>query len=169
MSQQPATDAPQPPKKRLKVKPSDIIVFAVLIIIVIVLASFLYNQLSLKRNVAQARIVTDKVIQAVEKEDGAAARNQGSTKFKSTYTAEALTKQFKAIELVTSAGTPTVDRQTFDGGAKNAGKTVFIIYKFPPKLAKQPFYIRVAVNDKAGSWQLVSISGSADESSLLVN
>lgn len=158
-----------PTKKRPKIKPTDIVVFAVIIVVIVVLSTYIFNQLSLKRNVSNARIVTDKVITAVEKEDGMAARRYGSDKFKSTYSADALTKQFKAIELVTSAGTPTVDHQTFSGGTAKTGKSVFIIYKFPPKLAKQPFYIRVSVNDKAGSWQVVNIAGSADESSLLVN
>lgn len=157
------------PKKRMKVRPVDIIFFAVIIVIVVVLAVTLVSKLSLKKTVADARIVTDKAITAVEKTNGTAARDLGSSKFKSSYSADTLTDQFKNIQLVTSSGTPSVDHQTVYNGTKGSGKTVFVIYKFPPKLAKQAFYVRMAVNNKDGSWQLVNISGSADESKLIVD
>jgi hypothetical protein len=147
-----------------KLKTSDIIILGILLVVTIVLLTTLYGKLTLKRDVHAARVVSDKVVADIANRDGTAARELGSKKFKSSYSAPQLTKQFNAIKLVTGK-TPTVDRQTV---ADWDHKTVLIIYKYPPKLANQPYYIRVAVTNNDGTWQLTNISGSADEAGLIV-
>lgn len=151
-------------RRKLRVKTSDIIIFAVLLVIIGVLTMTLIGRLQLKHDVANARVVTDKVIADVANRDGGAIWNLGSSKFKSTYTAQKLTDQVKAVELVTG-GKATVDREIMSHGTK--GNTVLIVYKYPPKLANQPYYLQVAVSpDKSGKWQVVNLSGSADKSYL---
>jgi hypothetical protein len=154
------------PRRKLKIKTSDIIIFAVMAVVIGVLAVTLIGKLQLKHDVASAHTVTDKVITDIAKRDGAAARKLGSPKFQSSYSAEQLTTQFKNIEIVTG-GKATVDHETLSKG--KTGRTVFIIYKYPPHLANQSYFVRVAAspNDK-GKWQLTNISGTADEASLRV-
>jgi hypothetical protein len=151
--------------RKLRVTIKEIAILVGFVVIVALLAAFIYNKLKLKHDVAAATVVTNQVINDVAKRDGAAARSLGNAKFKSTYTAAALTKQFQAIELVTSEK-PTVDVQAASTG--KAGKTVLIVYKYPKKLAGQPFFIGVSVTQAKGShsWQLTNISGSADESKI---
>jgi hypothetical protein len=152
-------------RRKLKVRPTDLIVFAIMAIVIVVLAITLTSKLQLKHDVSNARVVSDKVITDIGKRDGVAVRSLGDKKFQSLYTADQLTTQFKNIALVTG-GKATVDKQIV-GHGKN-GKTVFIVYKYPPKIAKQPYFISVSVSpDKNGTWHLTHIGGSADESTAL--
>jgi hypothetical protein len=152
-------------KPRRRVKPTDLLIIAGFIVVVVLLVIFLIHKLQLKRDVASATVVTNQVIDDLSKRDGVAARNLGNTKFKSTYTAATLTQQFKAIELVTGEK-PTIDAQAASSG--KSGKTVLVVYKYPKKLANQPFFVGIAVTQAKGShsWQLTNISGSADESKI---
>lgn len=150
---------------RQRAKPTELLIIIGFIIVVVLLVVFLIHKLQLKREVASATVVTNQVIDDLAKRDGAAARNLGNAKFKSTYAASTLTQQFKAIELVTSEK-PTIDQQAASSG--KSGKTVVVVYKYPKKLAGQSFFVGVAVTQMNGShsWQLTNITGSADPSAI---
>jgi hypothetical protein len=122
------------------------------------------NKLTLKHDVANGRAVADRVVADISKRDGVAVRELGTSTFKSTYSATLLTSQFKSIAPVTSHSR-SIDRQTLSN--TSSGKTVYIIYKYPTK--DLAYYIRIAVVQKSGAWQLTNISGNADESQLIVN
>jgi hypothetical protein len=144
--------------RRLKIKISDLVVFAVLIAAIIGLSYFIITKVQLKRDVTSARHISDQVITDIQKRDGAAARRLGNAKFQSTYSDSTLTSQFKAIELVTGSK-PTIAGQTVGNG--KSGKTVLILYKYPAKLASTPYYVQVAVTQQSGKWLLTNISGGS--------
>jgi hypothetical protein len=150
------------PQRKLPVKISDIIIFAVIIAVIAGLVFFITTKLQLKHDVAAARIVSDKVIADIQKRDGAAAYRLGTPTFQSSYTADQLTKQFKAIEIATLKA-PSLDRQVVADGS--SGRTVFFIYRY--SALKVPYFIRTAIQEKPGNkWQLINITGNADESQL---
>jgi len=161
---EPRTVETPPAPRRLKFKISDAIILAVIVAVIVLLSVFLVGKLRLKHDVAQAQTVSDKVIADFQKRDGAAVRKLGSSKFQSTYSADVLTKQFKAVNVATSQ-TPKLDHTTVSSGSK--GRTIFFIYKY--SALKVPFYVRTALSEQAGAWRLTNISGNADESQLLVN
>jgi hypothetical protein len=148
----------QPKRRKLAVKISDLVIFGVLIVAIIALSYFIITKVQLKRDVNSARHISDQVVTDIAKHDGAAARALGNAKFQSTYSADALTKQFKSIEVVTSAR-PSVAGQSVSHG--KTGKTVLILYKYPAKLASQPYYVQVAVTQQSGKWALTNISGGS--------
>jgi hypothetical protein len=153
------------PKRKLNIGVSDIIIFSIMLIIIVALAITLVSKLQLKHDVSNARTISDKVITDIAKRDGSALRRLGDAKFQSMYTADQLTKQLNSIKLVTD-GTATVDKQIVSHG--KSGKTVFIVYKYPPKLAKQPYFISVSVSpDKNDVWHLTHLGGSANESTAI--
>ncbi|HSX05591.1 MAG TPA: hypothetical protein VLF69_03940 [Candidatus Saccharimonadales bacterium] len=152
------------PKRKLKVRASDLITFGIITVVIVILALTLMSKLQLKHNVTSARAVSDKVIADIAKRDGAAVRALGSAEFQRAYSSNTLTQGFNAIKVVTP-GHAVVDRQIVDHG-KNT--VVYIVYKYPPHLAKQPYFIRVAVTNLNGKWLLTNVAGSASESSLLV-
>jgi hypothetical protein len=149
------------PRRKLKIKISDVIALVIIVAVIIGLSVFIVNKITLKHDVADARIVADKVIADLQKRDGAAAYKLGNKKFQKSYTADALTKQFKAVEVATLKK-PALDRTTVSSD-KHA---VVFVYKYTA--LKVPYYVRVILSDKAGPWQLTNISGNADESQLLV-
>jgi len=162
---EPAAVPNQKAKRAIKIRPTDVVIFAVMAVIIVVLAITLTSKLQLKHDVSNARVVSDKVIADIGKRDGTAVRSLGDKKFQALYTADQLTTQFKNIAIVTG-GKATVDKQIVSHG--KTGKTVFIVYKYPPKIAKQPYFISVSVSpDKNGTWQLTHIGGSADENAAL--
>jgi hypothetical protein len=154
----------EPKSRRFKIKISDIIVFAIIIAAIVGLSAFLINRLTLKHDVNSAQVVADKTIDDLQKRDGTAARKLGSPTFQKTYSAAALTKQFQTIEVATLKP-PKLERTfTFDSPSK--GRTVFFVYKYTA--LKVPFYIRVGVGKQTGGYMLTQISGSADESKLVI-
>jgi hypothetical protein len=157
----------EPAPKKLKVKVTDIITFGIIIVVIVVLAVTLAGKLRLKHDVSSAQTVSDKLITDISKRDGKAALSLGSTKFKQMYTSATLDQQFQAIELVTNK-MPAIDRKIRSQSSN--GTVVYLIYKYPPHLAGQPYFIRAAITQsKDGTWQLTNIAGSADENNLLVN
>lgn len=158
-------ETPQP-RRKLRVRWSDVSIFAGIIVVVALLGALLLNKLTSQHDIASGKVVADQLVGDIAKRDGTAARKLGSSTFQATYTASQLTTQFEAIEPVTSHAR-TVDRQTLSHG--KAGKTVFIIYKYPTK--DLAFYIRVSVtqNSKTGQWQLTNITGTANESDLITD
>jgi len=159
---EPGTLDPNPPRRKLKLKISDIVIFGIMLIVIAVLVVTLISKLSLKHDVANAKVISDKTIADIQRRDGTAARKLGTKEFQKTYSAATLTKQFKTIEVATLKP-PVLDRTIAASG--KSGRTVYFIYKY--SALKVPYYIRTAVNAKSGSWQLTNISGSADESSLI--
>ena len=150
-------------KNNRKVRKSDIVIFAIIGVVIVALSVFLYNHLVLKRDVSNAQTVSDKVIADLQKRDGGAARALGSPTFQKTYSAPQLTKQFKAIELATLKP-PALNRTIVYTGYK--GRMVFFIYKYTA--LKVPFYVRTGITHTGSHWYLTQISGSADESSLIL-
>jgi hypothetical protein len=160
---EPGVLAQGPKRRKLKLKASDIVIFGIIILAIVGLSMFTVNKLKLKNDVSAAQTVSDKAIDDLQKRDGAAARQLGSKTFQKAYTASQLTKQFKAVEVATLKP-PKLDRTTaYDG---NKGRTIFFIYKYTA--LKVPFYVRTAVAKSDGAWHMTQISGSADESTLVV-
>lgn len=150
-------------KRKLPFKITDLIIFSIIIAVIVILSLTLVRKLGLKHDTAAARPIADKAIADIQKRDGSAARTLGSPTFQKTYTAAQLTTQFKTIEIATLKS-PKLDRTiVFDG---NKGRTVFFIYKYTA--LKVPFYIRIGVGEQAGNWKLTQLSGSADESTLII-
>jgi len=152
------------PKRKLRLKITDVIAFAVILAVIAVLVVTLHSKLQLKHDVSGAKVVSDKVIADIYRRDGMAVRSLGSSSFKSNYSAQQLTAQFKAIKVATSQ-MPKLDRQMVASG--NKGRHVYFIYKY--STFKVPYYIRTALAQKNGVWQLITISGSVDESKLIIN
>jgi len=150
-------------RKRLRVRGTDILVFVVIIAAIAILSTVLVSKLTLKRHVEAAQAVSDKAIAALQKRDGNAALALGTPTFKKTYTAQQLTQQFKAVEVATSQA-PKLDTQTVYNGKD--GQTIYFIYKYTR--LKVPYYVRTAIADKSGNWQLTNISGNIDESKLVI-
>src|SRR5689334_22199714 len=79
-----------------------VIVAVVILGIVGVASIIILNKSHTATEVRAAKAVSDKAIVALQHRDGSAARKLGTKDFKSGYTVEQLTKQFKAIEVATS-------------------------------------------------------------------
>ncbi len=150
-------------KKGKKLKPIDIVAIVVVTAVVVVLGWTIYSKLKLKHDVAAAQQVSDQTIAALQKRDGTAAYKLGSTNFQKQYSSDSLTKQFRAIEVATTKS-PALENTTVYHGKD--GETVYFIYKY--SALKVPYYVRTAILDKDGKWQLINISGSVDESKLIV-
>ena len=153
------------PARRARVRTSDIVVFGIILAVIALVASMLYDYIGTRRDIASAMPTANQVIADISQRDGNAVRELGSDKFKKTYTAVALKTQFQGIELVTSEK-PAVHYTVRSSG--KSGKTVIVVYKYPKKLANQPFYLSVEVtrSNDSNTWQLARISGSADQSKL---
>ncbi len=158
-----ATPSSEESKKDRKLKPIDIVAIVVVTVVVVVLGWTIYSKLKLKHDVAAAQQVSDQTIAALQKRDGAAAYKLGSANFKKTYTAKQLSTQFNTIEVATTKS-PALENTTVYHGKD--GETAYFIYKY--SALKVPYYVRTAILHKDGKWQLVNISGSADESKLLI-
>jgi hypothetical protein len=153
-------------KRKASLKRSDMIIFGIILVVIVVLGVTLMNKLQLKSDVNHARTISDQVVADIDKRDGEAARKLGNKKFQDSYTAKQLTDQFKTIQLATDKK-PTIIQQTV--GGEKGKKVVYMFYQYPPKLANKSFFIRVAVTQNGDKWQLTSISGSADAASLGVH
>jgi hypothetical protein len=151
------------PKKRRKVRVTDIIVFGILLIIIVGLLVTIFNKLSLKAAVNGARPVSDKAIAALQARNGSAAWKLGDKSFQAKNSAANLTLLFKHEEVATLKN-PTLDRTIVYND--KTGRTVFFIYKYTA--LKVPFYIRTGVTKESGGWKLSSLSGSLDESRLII-
>lgn len=152
-------------RRKLRLRPLDVIIFAVMLGAIIGLSATLITKISLKHDVSDAQVVSDKAIADLQKRDGQAAYKLGTPTFQKTYTADQLTKQFKAVAVATSKP-PTLDRKMV-ADSKNGTRNIFFIYKY--NTFKVPFYIRTGLIQKSGAWQLTAISGDVDESKLIIN
>ena len=154
---------PDVARKKQRIPYKDVVAVAIIAVIIAGFVGLMISKASLKRDIAGAQIVADKVIADVSKKDGAAARKLGNAEFQKLYTDKTLTKQFQAISEAT-VGTPSIDYQSLSD--KDSKKTVYTVYKYPPRLADRSFYIGVVVTQSHDTWKLVNISGSADRSKL---
>ena len=164
--EQTASEAPaQKPARRARVRKSDIIIFGVILAVIALFASIAYDRITVRQDIAAATPIANRVIDLVAKRDGASIRSMGNDTFKKTYTVVALNKQLDAIELVTSEK-PTIDQSARSKGS--AGRSVVVVYKYPKKLADQPFYLAVEVvrRNDSSDWKLTRLSGSADPNRL---
>jgi len=141
----------------------DLLIGIVLVVVILGLADLLVSKLSVKHEVSSARVVSDKVILDMQKQDATDAYKLGGKKFQQSLSAAQLAKQFDTIKSVTSSR-PSVDNQTLYKDHVN-GDIVFVIYKFP---AQVPFYIRLGIIKESGQWKLTSVKGSVTESELIV-
>lgn len=159
--------------RRLKVRPTDVIVFAIIIAIIASLSVFIINRLSLKHEVSQARNVADKVVADLAKQDTTGIRALGDKSFQAKNSAASLSTALTfhdqngtAIKFADLYGdaTPTVDQQIVANNSR--GQHVAIIYRYD-KL-KVPFYVRVDISQAPGAtaWTLQGLSASSDETSL---
>jgi hypothetical protein len=168
-------EAPQPKvRRRLRIKPTDIVIIVVFLAIVVGLVVYMSGRLALKHEVTGAKATSDKVIAALAKQDTAAIRATGDKQFQAKNSAESLdtaltfhpenSKPIKFGEMYGNSN-PTVDQQLVVNNTN--GQHVLFIYKYS-KL-KVPFYVRVIVakgtNDT--KWTLQGLSASSNESSLL--
>lgn len=154
-------------KPRRKLKISDIIVFAVLAVVIIVLIMTILSKLSLKHEVTQAQVVSDKVISYMAKQNTTAIRTLGDKNFQSDHTASELSTAltFKTTPPITFAALygdakPTVDQKIVTNNTR--GQHVVIIYRYD-KL-KVPFFVRIDTIKAPGDsqWHLQALSASPD-------
>lgn len=165
-------DRPAQPGSRLKLR--DIIIFALLAIVCIILVITIVGKLNLKQQVAQAKIVSDKVVSAMAKQDTSAIRALGDAKFQAKNSAATLDSALTFRPVGTAPITfaelygdtkPTVDRQIV---VKNStGQHVAIVYRYT-KL-KVPFYVRIDTTKAPGTqtWHLQALSAGPDETKLI--
>ena len=116
-----------------------------------------------QKEVAGARVVSDKAILALQARSGAAARKLGTKTFQSTYTDKQLTDQFKAIEAATGAP-PKLEIHMVRNS--ESSDNVYFIYKYDR--LKVPYYVRTLVIKQSNTWQLSNITGNIDEGKLYV-
>jgi hypothetical protein len=163
---------PTRPGSRLKLR--DIIIFGILAIICVILVVTIIGKLNLKQEVAQAKIVSDKVISAMAKQNTSAIRTFGDSKFQAKNSAAALDSAltFRPVGAtpITFAELygdtkPTVDRQIVANNS--TGQHVAIVYRYA-KL-KVPFYVRVDTTKAPGKqiWHLQALSAGPDETKLI--
>jgi hypothetical protein len=127
-------------------------------------ALFYFNKQAVAQDVSAAQAVADKVVVAIEKRDGAAARALGDSTFKANNTDASLTELFKDKEVATLKK-PQLDRHVVY--TNKQGRTVYFIYKYTA--LKVPYFVRIGVHDNgAGNdWKLANLAGNIDESKLL--
>jgi len=142
----------------------DILIGAALIILCLVLAKSLYDQLSLKHEVSAATAITNRVVSDIRKQNGADVRSLGDKTFQSQNSTANLTAQFKAASKLTGS-TPVIERKTVTNSDSN--QAVSILYKFP----KPVFYVRVIVVKTNGSdkFKLVNLKANTTAKPLLDN
>ena len=148
-------------KRRKLIKPSELVVGAVFIAVCAVLLMTLLNKLTLRRDVSNARSVSDKTITDIQHRDGAAIRSLGSPSFQHLYSATALTQQFKSVEVATLKA-PRLNRQIVVD--TSSGRTVYFVYEYTA--LKVPFYVRTTIKQQSGHWYLTGVNGNLDENAL---
>ena len=148
-------------KKRFGV--FDILIFLGIAAVIVVLLVTIFSKLSLKHEVSSARVIADRTISDISKQNGADARTLGDKKFQASNSAAKLKAVFTSASAF-AKGTPTIVRQTV-ANTKQAQNVIFI-YKYG---SKTPYYFRITTSKPAGSgtWQLVGIGGNSSEAALL--
>jgi hypothetical protein len=159
-------------RRKLNVKPTDVAIFGVIIIIIAVLGSTIIHKLNLKHEVAGAKPVADKVVNAMATQNTAAILALGDKKFQADHTATELGSHltFQTSPPITFAAMygdskPAVDGEIVSNDSK--AQHVVVIYRYD-KL-KVPFYVRVDTIKPANSqkWYLQALSASSDQNKLL--
>lgn len=153
---------PAKPQRRQFIKPQELIVAVVFIAVVAVLLVTLVNKLTLDRDVANARAVSNEAIVDIRERNGNAIWSLGSPDFKKAYTPASLTQGFNSVAVATLKK-PTLDRQVVVNSS--SGRAVYFVYKYTA--LKVPFYVRTTVQHESGHWYLTSVVGNIDESVLL--
>lgn len=150
---------------RLRViKPGEVLIITLFAVLVIVLVTTLINKLTSIRDLSNARSVSNQAIADVQARNGQAARSLGSPDFQKSYSAEELTNYFENITEATLKSPKLIN--TFDESSSSE-HVAYFIYEYTA--LKVPYYIRTETHENSGKWQLISISGNADESQLLDN
>lgn len=149
-------------KRRSIVKSSEMLLIAVVVLVVGIGIVTVVSKATTQRDTADAQAISDQAIAGVQKRNGATVRQLGSASFKKSYSAAELTSDFNHIEVATLK--PPTLAQHFTANTAS-GKSVVFIYEYTA--LKVPYYMRAIVQNNAGQWQLSSLSGSANESSLL--
>ena len=83
------------------IRPTEIIIIALFVIVVAFLVITLINKLTLTKNMARARTISNEVINDIQARNGQAAYNLGSPTFKQSYSSAELTQYFKSITIAT--------------------------------------------------------------------
>jgi len=138
-------DAPEPGRFKFKVKISDIIIFAIIIIAIVALSIFIVNKLQLKHEVSQAKTaIATNVVTDLSKQDTKALRLLGDSTFQAKNSATALSAHLTATDQNGSPITfaelygktkPTIDMQIVTNNSR--GKHVVFIYKYSRLKARQ--------------------------------
>jgi len=157
-----ARKLPSEPKQRRSIKSTDVLFIVGFVVIVGALTSILISKLELRFGVAHARTVSNQVIDDIQARNGGAARALGTPDFQKTYSTVELNEYFKDVTIATLKPPTLVDTVVANS---SIGRTVFFVYDYND--LKVPYFIRTSILDKAGKWQLTSISGNASESELL--
>jgi hypothetical protein len=150
-------------RRRKIIRPYEAFLIVAFVVVVGVLLHILITKVTLSRDTSHARTVSDKVINDIQHRNGSAVRSLGTPTFQKTYSASGLTQEFQHITIATLKPPKLVDTTVVDS---STGRTVFFIYEYTA--LKVPYYVRTSILNKSGHWQLTSISGSADESELIV-
>lgn len=156
------TDIPTKTNKKRRFKLTDILLFVIFTAVVVLLVATLVNQLSLRHEVNSARITTDQLIAAMEKQDAPAARKLGDATFQAQHNTSQLSYIFDQAKTETT-GNAKVVKQTVNNGKVN--KVVSVYYGFT---AQKPYYVRVTVYEQNGTsnWHVINFSGNASLTSL---
>ncbi len=143
---------------------AEVVVFVIVVAVIVILVKILVSQLSLKHEVSAGRVVTDKTVAALQKQDATTARSLGDKTFQANHSSAQLAALFEAAHSHVT-GTPLVVKQTVANGDK--ADAVSVIYKFG---GKQTYYIRAIAARESGqsNWQLINLSGDTNESKLLI-
>ena len=148
-------------KRRQLIKPSELIIGALFVVVVVILVVTLISKITIKRDVSNAQAVSNEVIADIGKRDGAAIRSLGSPDFQHSYSATSLTQGFESVEIATLKTPKLVDQIVADDAN---GRDVYFIYEY--SALKVPFYVRTGIEQRSGHWYLFSIAGNIDESQL---
>lgn len=162
----------EPRRRKLRIKWSDVLIFAAIIAVIAGLSAFIINRLALKHEVAAAKPTADKILTAMSKQDVKVIVAMGDKTFQADHTIAELNGDltFKTTPPITFAALygdskPTVEQQVVANNAK--GQHVSIIYRYD-KL-KVPFYVRIDTTKPphGTKWYLQALSASPNESKLL--
>ena len=141
----------------------DTLVSVIVLVIVIFLGSMLVGQISLKHEVAGAKVIGNAFVHDLHTQDAARARALGDKSFQAGHSVAELQTLFKSAKPFTP-GAPAIIDQTVTND-KNADNVRFI-YKYG---TAKPYYVRVIVSKtkQSGKWQLINIAGDPSEVNLL--
>lgn len=149
-------------KPKLRVLLDALIVLA-FIVICLVLAKTLLDQLHLKNQVKSATVVTNQVIEDIRKKDGKAVLAKSYGSFKSDNSPEFLSSRFLEIEKQTRAKS-SIRHQIVTND--KAGEAVTIIYKFESSPA---IFVSVLVQKPNGTedFKVAKLGVNTNEQKLL--